>query len=104
MLPKEQQLSIMLSSGGEKWALKELNKSKSEGPSKENREIVEFLIWQAEGRDAETTIAKIAIEWNDAATWSRIVGKRSGFFLKQDGYTGLCDGWREFEFDGVRPV
>ena len=103
MFPKKRQLSIMLSVGGAKWALEELEKSKSEGPSNENRKIVAFLA-QQQRKDVMTTITKTAIEWNDATVWGGIVQLWPKFFLGQSEYTDLCDGWRVFGFDGVRPV
>jgi hypothetical protein len=103
MFPKEKQLSLMLSSGGAKWASEELEKSKSEGPSKENHKIIDFLAQQ--GREGITaTILKIAIEWNDAVVWGRIVERDPEFFFNQTGYTDLCNGWQLFGFDGVRPT
>lgn len=104
MFPKKQQLSLILASGGEKWASEELQKLKSEGPSKESCEIIEFLA--RKGReDAMATILKIAIDdWNDAVVWGRIVAQNPAFFLGQKGYTSLCDSWKTFKFEGVRPT
>jgi len=104
MFPKKRQLSVVLSSkGGEDSAFEELEKSKFEGPSKENREIIKFLAkpWPEELLD---TILRIAIEWDDAAVWSCVVKQNPKFFLKQKGYTSLCDGWEAFKFDGVCPT
>jgi len=104
MFPKKRQLPIMLSSvGGEKWGLAELEKSKSEGPSKENREIIEFLA-QTGRKDNMTAILEVAIEWNDAVEWGCIVKRDPGFFLRQKGYKSLCNGWEALKFDGVRPT
>ena len=104
MFPKEKQLSLMLSlDGAEKWALEELEESKPEGPSRENCEIIDFLA-QKGGGDTMATILETAIGWKDATVWGRIVGQNPGFFLGQKGYTDLCDGWKEFKFDGVRPT
>lgn len=102
MFPKEKQLSLMLSSEeAEEWALDELERSKSEGPSKENREIVDFLA-RKERSDTTATILKIAIGWKDAAVWCGIVEQDPRFFLGQNGYTDLCNGWEMFKFEGVR--
>jgi hypothetical protein len=103
MFPKKRQLSIMLSLGGAKWALEELEKSKLEGPSNENWKIIAFLA-QQQRKDVMTTITKTVIEWNDATVWGGIVRLWPKFFLGQGEYTDLCDGWRVFGFDGVRPV
>ena len=90
----------MLSSEGEEWGLEELEKSKTEGPSKANCEIIEFIARRGNpGR--MVAISKIALEWNDAVVWGRIIGWDPGFFLRQRGYTELCKGWETFEFDGV---
>lgn len=91
----------MLSSEGPTWALEELEKSKSEGPSKENRKIVDFLA-SRQSKDITITILKVAIEWDDAAVWDRIVMSDPGFFLTQSEYTHLCEGWEAFKLDGVR--
>ena len=104
MFPKKRQLSVMLSSErGEDWAFEELEKSKSEGPSKENREIIEFLA-QPGLEVIMDTILKIAIEWDDATVWDSIVKQNPEFFLEQKEYTSLCNGWEVFKLDGVRPT
>ena len=104
MFPKKQQLSVMLSSEhGEKWALEELEKSKSEGPTGANREIVEFLARKRQG-DVVATILKIAIEWDDVAEWDYIVRWNHSRFLREKGYTCLCEGWEVFDLEGVRPT
>ena len=103
IFPKDKQLSLMLSSAGDQWALEELEKSKAEGPSKENCEIINFLA-QRRSEDITGTISKIAIEWHDAVVWGQIVESHPEFFLEQKGYANLCDGWQEFDFDGVRPT
>lgn len=104
MFPKKQQLSLILTSeGGEEWALEELERSKAEGPSKENCEIIEFLA-QRGREDITATISKIAIEWNDAVVWGRIVEHDPKFFLRQEEYTDLTNGWETFKFDCVRPM
>jgi len=104
MFPKKRQLSIMLSSeGGEKWGLAELEKSKSEGPSKENRKIIEFLA-QTGREDAMAAVLEVAIGWNDAAEWGRIVKQKPQFFLRQKGYKSLYNGWEALKFDGVWPT
>jgi hypothetical protein len=104
MLPKKQQLSLMLSlEGAEKWALEELESSKSEGPSGESPEIIGFLAQRGQ-EDTMTTILKIAIEWDDTVVWDYIVEQNPRFFLEQEGYTSLCDGWEAFGLDGVRPT
>ena len=104
MFPKNKQLSVILSQeGSERWALEELEKSKSEGPSKANCEIIDFLAKQKR-EDIMATILEIAFGWNDAVVWGRIVEQAPGFFLEQEGYKNLCDGWEAFKFDGVRPT
>lgn len=104
MFPKKRQLQIMLSSeGGEKWGLAELEKSKSEGPSKENREIIEFLAKKGR-KDTMAAILEVAIEWNDAVEWGCIVQQDPEFFLQQKGYKNLYNGWKALKFDGVRPT
>lgn len=91
----------MLSSEGPEWALEELEKSKPEGPSKDNRKIVDSLAsYQRE--DITTAILKVAIEWDDAAVWDCIVMSDPGFFLGQSEYAHLRDGWEAFKLDGVR--
>lgn len=103
IFPKDEQLSLMLSSEGSTWALEELEKSKSEGPSKENCLIVDFLAEQKR-EDIMPVVLKIAIEWKDAAVWNRIIMRDRGFFLKQREYKDICDGWQAFKFDEVRPT
>ena len=102
MFPKEKQLSIMLSvEGSEEWALRELENSKSEGPTKENCEIVGFLAQQKQ-RETMATILKIAMDWKNAEVWSDIIRADRDFFLDEKGYKTLCDGWKLFKLDGVR--
>ena len=104
MFPKKQQLSIMLSlEDAEKWALEELEKSKSEGPTGENREIIEFLA-RRKRADVVATVQKIAIEWGDVTVWDYIVWWNHKLFLEEKGYTRLCEGWEVFNFEGVRPT
>jgi len=104
MFPKKRQLSIVLSSeGGKDWAFEELKKSKFEGPSKENREIIRLLA-QPGLEEIMDTILRMAIEWDDAAVWGCIVKQNPEFFLEQKGYTSLCDGWEAFKFEGVCPT
>ena len=103
MFPKKKQLSLMLSSKGAKWALEELEKSKGEGPTNENREIIGFLL-REESNVIIAAIMKIIFGWNDAAVWGDIIEQDPGFFMGQDGYTDLCNGWQVFGFDGVRPT
>jgi hypothetical protein len=104
MVPKKRQLTLMLASeGAETWAFEELEKSKSEGPSWENCEIIKFLAQQGQ-EDVMASISKIAIEWNDAVVWCSIVERSPKWFLGQEGYTSLCDGWELFKLDAVRPT
>lgn len=103
MFPKAEQLSLIMSSEGHTWALEELERSKSDGPSKENREIIDLLV-QKKYEDVAATISKIAIEWNDATVWDRIVESDPGYFLEQEEYADLCDGWDALGFGGVRPT
>lgn len=103
MFPKDKQLSLMLSSEGPEWGLEELEKSKSDGPSRENREIIEFLV-QKQREDITTIILKVAIEWKDPLVWGRIIESNPKYFLKQKGYVDLRSGWQAFNFDDVRPT
>ena len=87
MFSKKRQLSVMLSSEhGEKWALEELEKSKSDGPTWANREIVEFLARKGQG-NVVATILKIAIEWSDVVEWDYIVRWNCSLLLGEKGYT-----------------
>ena len=102
MFPKTKQLSIMLSmEGAKEWALKEYENSKSEGRTKENREIVRFLGQQKEGVSVAGML-KTAIGWKDAELWCDMVGANTRRFLEEPGYRSLCDGWEAFGLDGVR--
>ena len=104
MFPKKRQLSVMLSlENAEKWALEELEKSKSEGPTVENREMIKFLERQ-ERADLVATILKIAIEWGDVTEWDYIVWRNHKLFLEEKRYTRLCEGWEVFNLEGVRPT
>jgi len=101
VFPKERQLSLILSSEGVDWGLEELEKSKSEGPSKENREIIDFVVQQGK-IDIIPAVLKVALEWNDAVVWGSIVEQRPGYFLGKNGYPDLWNGWQAFKLDGVR--
>ena len=101
MFPYNKQLSVILSTEGSTWALQELEKSESEGPTKENREIIGFLA-KKENDDFKATVLKYAFEWNDPSVWDLIVESDPRFFLCGKGYRNLCDGWQAFGLDSVR--
>lgn len=101
IFPRREQVRLMFLSEGPDWALEELEKSKFEGASKENVEIIELLAEQKDDGIAGT-ISKVAIEWNHPVAWGFVVESHPGFFLKQKEYAGLWDGWQAFGFDGVR--
>ena len=103
MFPRAKQLSVMLFTEGPTWALEELAKSRCEGRTKENEEIVGFLVRQ---RSKETidVILEIAIEWKDVALWGQVVELHPRTVLRANGYADLSDGWKAFGLDGVRPT
>lgn len=102
LFPKKKQLSIMLSmGGGREWALTEFENSKSEGPTKENREIVRFLGQQG-GGETVVDVLKIAIDWKDAELWGDIISADTERVLNEEGYKSISDGWEAFSLDGVR--
>lgn len=92
----------MLSSEGPIWALEELEKSKSEGPSKENRIIIDFLARQ-EGRGIQPSLLKVAVEWNNADLWGRIIELNPELFFS-GGFPDSWKDWEAFGFDDVRPT
>jgi hypothetical protein len=103
MFLKTGQLDLMLNAGGVDWALQEFKRSQSDGPSDENYQIVNFLVEKAD-KNVVPVILKTAIEWEDAELWGKIVHQQPDLFLGEEGYVGLCNGWKAFQLDGVRSV
>jgi hypothetical protein len=103
MFPYSKQLSVMSASEGSTWALQELEKSKFEGPTKENREFIGFLA-KKDDDEIKATILTYAFQWDDPSVWDIIVESDPRFFLSGERYHNLCNGWQTFGLDGVRPT
>ena len=118
--PGSKQLDVLLTSGGVEYALTELKQSMSEGQTKENQKIVEFIFqnWHKTPLEADTFIfcpsyevptmtpqqtatglANIAVQSNDAELWVRTMGMckfRDEADLSRFGLEHILAGWERF--------
>jgi Zn-finger protein len=117
---------VLLSSGGVEYALSELEKSASEGPTEENQKIVEFIFqnWHKTSsledcvfdfcpsyevptmtqNEIATRLAGIAVQSNDAKLWTRTMGMckfRDGVDLSRFGLEHVVAGWERFQLEDI---
>ena len=125
LFPSSKQLDVLLASGGVRYAITELEKSASEGPTKENQKVVEY-IFQNWGKtppsycifdfrpsyevptmypnEVATKLADIAVQSNDAKLWVRTIGMcglKDGVDLGRFGLNRITAGWERFQLEEV---
>ncbi|KAF9786064.1 hypothetical protein BJ322DRAFT_765163 [Thelephora terrestris] len=126
LFPSSKQLDVLLSSGGVEYALSELEKSASEGPTEENQKIVEFIFqnWRKTSspedcifdfrpsyevptmtpNDIATRLAGIAVQSNDAKLWTRTMSMckfRDEVDLSRFGLEHVVAGWEKFQLEDI---
>ena len=125
LFPNSKQLDVLLASGGVEYAITELNKSASEGPTKENQKIVEY-IFRNWGRtspehyifeyppsyevptmppnEVATKLVDIAIRSNDPKLWVRTIGMcefKDGVDLSRFGLDRMVAAWEKFQLEEI---
>ena len=116
---------MLLASGGVEYALTELEKSASEGPTKENRKITEFIFqnWHKTPpefdlfdfrpgyqvptmtpRETAIGLIKIAIKSDDAGLWVRTMDMckfEDEIDLNRFGLEYIVAGWEKFKLEDI---
>lgn len=125
VFPRTKQLDILLASGGVEYALAELEGSASEGQTKENQKIVEFIFqnWHKNSLEAftfdfrpsyevptmsprhtATKLTNIAVRSNDAKLWVRTTSMckfRDEVDLSRFGLEHIVVGWEKFRLEEI---
>ena len=125
MFPSSKQLDILLASGGVEYALTELEKSASEGPTKENQKIVEFIFhsWGKASpeycifgfrssyevptmrpNEIATKLTDIAVQSNDAKLWVRTIDMcelEDLVDLRRFGLDRIAAAWEKFQPEDI---
>lgn len=129
LFPSSKQLDVLLASGGVQYALAELKKSASEGPTKENQKIVDyiFLNW---GKTSPpeyyifdirpsyevptmsplligVNLADIAVQSNDVKLWVRTVDAcrfEDSIDLRRFGLHRIIVAVGKFQFEDLAEV
>jgi len=118
LFPSSKQLDVLLASGGIGYAITELEKSVSEGPTRENQKIVEY-IFQNWGKtrlesytiyptfevptmppfEIATKLADIAVQSNDPKLWARTTSMcklKHTVDLNRFGLNRMSAAWGKF--------
>lgn len=128
VFPSSRQLDVLLASGGVGYALAELKKSASEGPTKENQKIVEY-IFQNWGETSPEyyifdirpsylvstmspiligiNLADIAVQSNDVKLWVRTVDAcrlKDSIDLRRFGLHRIIAAVERFQFEDLVEV
>jgi hypothetical protein len=125
LFPSSRQLDVLLASGGVEYALAELEQSASEGQTRENQKIVEFIFqnWNKSSLEASafdfcpgyevptvtsqqtaTRLASIAVQSDDAKLWVRTMGMckfRDEVDLRRFGLEHIVLGWERFRLEEI---
>lgn len=125
LFPGSKQLDVLLASGGVEYAITELEKSASEGPTKENRKIVEYIFQNWDKTSPEyyvfdfrhsyevptvspsevaTKLVDIAVQTNDAELWVRTIGMcefKDGIDLGRFGLDRIIAAWEKFQLEEI---
>jgi len=125
LFPSSKQLDVLLASGGVEYALTELEKSASEGPTKENQKIVEFIFhnWGKTSpeycifgfrpsyevptmrpNDIATKLTDIAVQSNDAKLWVRTIDMcklEDWVDLRRFGLDRIAAAWEKFQPEDI---
>jgi len=121
LFPSSKQLDILLASGGVEYAIAELENSASEGPTKENQKIVEYIFhnWGRASpescvfdfrpsyevptmppNEVVTKLADIAVRSNDAKLWVRTIkmyNLEDFIDLGRFGLNRIVAAWEKFQ-------
>ena len=125
LFPSQKQLDVLLASGGVEYAITELEKSASEGPTRENQKIVEY-IFQKWGKtspeyyifdfrpsyqvptmpanEVATKLVDIAVQSGDAKLWVRTIGMckfEDGVDLGRFGLNRITAAWEKFRLEEI---
>jgi len=125
LFPSPKQVDVLLASGGVEYAIAELEKSASEGPTRENQKIVEY-VFQNWGRtspeyyifdfrpsyevptmppnEVATKLVDIAVQSGDAKLWVRTIDKckfKDGIDLDRFGLNRITAAWEKFQLEEV---
>ena len=120
LFPSPKQLDVLLASGGVEYAITELEKSASEGATRENQKIVEY-IFQNWGKtspeyyifdfrpsyevptmppnEVATKLVDIAVQCGDAKLWVRTIDTckfKDGVDLTRFGLNRITAAWEKF--------
>jgi len=125
LFPSSKQLDILLASGGVEYAIAELESSTSEGPTKENQKIVEYIFhnWGRASPEfyifnfrssyevptmppdkVATKLADIAVRSNDAKLWVRTIDKYKVEDLidfSRFGLNRIIVAWEKFQSEEI---
>jgi hypothetical protein len=125
LFPSSKQLDVLLASGGVEYAITELEKSASEGPTKENQKIVEYIFhnWgktppeycifdfrpsyevpTMPPNEIATKLADIAVQSNDTKLWVRTINTcklEDWVDLGRFGLNRIIDAWEMFQSEEI---
>jgi len=128
LFPSSKQLDVLLASGGVEYAITELEKSASEGSTKENQKIVDHIFrnWGKTSpeyyifdfrpsyevptmlpNDVAVALADIAIQSNNANLWVRTIGVckfKDGVDLSRFGLKRVAAAWEKFQLEEIETV
>ncbi|KAF9650685.1 hypothetical protein BDM02DRAFT_3127503 [Thelephora ganbajun] len=124
--PNSKQLDVLLASGGVGHAIAELEESVSEGPTRENQKIMEYIFgnWHKTPpeyfmfdfrpsyevpiiarHEITTNLADIAVQSNDAKLWVRTIGIcefKDEVGLNRFGLQRIVAAWDKFQLEEIK--
>ena len=125
LFPSPKRLDVLLASGGVEYAITELERSESEGPTRENQKIVEY-IFQNWGKtspeyyifdfrpsyqvptmppnEVATKLVDIAVQSGDPKLWVRTIGMckfKDGVDLGRFGLNRMTAAWEKFQLEEI---
>ena len=125
LFPGPKQLDVLLASGGVEYAINELEKSASEGLTRENQRIVEY-VFQNWGKtspeyyifdfrlsyevptmppnEVAMKLVDIAVQSGDAKLWVRTIGMckfKDGVDLGRFGLNRVTAAWEKFQLGEI---
>lgn len=125
LFPISKQLDVLLASGGVEYAIAELEKSASEGPTNENQKIVQYIFqnWgetspgycifdfqpsytvpTMPANEIAVKLADIAIQSGDAKLWVRTISMcelKDSIDLGRFGSSRITAAWEKFKFEEI---
>ena len=125
LFPSPKQLDVLLASGGVEYAITELEKLASEGATRENQKIVEY-IFQNWGKTSPeyyifdfrpsyqvptmspnaiaTKLVDIAVQCGDEKLWVQTIGMckfKDGVDLSRFGLNRITAAWKTFQLEEI---